>query len=99
MGRKRGGEKHSSLAGEPCAIRVIRPPPIKKDLIKEEGQPLSQDGWPLSFYSHRSCFFPKESGSAVRCVRWRKPKTHWRLSEPRLNPGGATGDAPGLRRR
>jgi hypothetical protein len=32
-------------------------------------------------------------------VLWQKPETCWRLSAPRRNPGGATGGAPGLRRR
>jgi hypothetical protein len=40
-----------------------------KGSLKEEGQPLSQDGWPFLLYGHRSYVFPKESGSAVLRVR------------------------------
>ena len=67
---------------------------------KEEGQPLSQDGWPLLLLrSAEAVIIPKEAGWSALRVLWQKPETYWRLSEPRRNPGGATGGAQGPRRR
>jgi len=42
---------------------------------KEEGQPFSQDGWPILRTLHRYRFVPKTSGSAILCVLWQKPET------------------------
>jgi hypothetical protein len=68
---------------------------------KEEGQPFSQGGWPLAFFTvHRTCTHP-EGGrlSSSVSVLWQKPKTLWWLNEPQLSPGDATGGAPDLLRR
>ena len=66
---------------------------------KKANRSLRAVGLSLLLLPTEATIVLKETGGAALCVLWQKPETHWRPNEPRLNLGGAKGDAPDPRRR